>query len=70
MPDMKLEDACKKVARKVTQNGRTKWEPVSPDEVLSFKDHGTHVVVVTIDGQKLSSKDKANDKPSNADNKE
>lgn len=30
---------------------------VKPDEVLAFKDHGTHVVVVTIDGQKFSSAD-------------
>jgi hypothetical protein len=28
-------------------------------EVLAFKDYGTHVVVVTTDGQKLNSADKA-----------
>ena len=28
---------------------------VKADEVLSFRDYGTHVVVVTIDGQKLTS---------------
>lgn len=28
---------------------------VKADEVLSFRDYGTHVVVVTKDGQKLSS---------------
>ena len=28
---------------------------VKADEVLSFKDYGTHVVVVTTDGQKFSS---------------
>lgn len=28
---------------------------VKADEVLSFRDHGTHVVVVTTDGQKLTS---------------
>jgi hypothetical protein len=29
--------------------------PVEPDEVLAFRDYGTHVVVVTTDGRKLSS---------------
>lgn len=27
------------------------------DEVLSWRDYGTHVVVVTVDGQKLTSLD-------------
>lgn len=30
---------------------------IEPDEVLAFKDHGTHVVVVTVDGQKFSTAD-------------
>lgn len=30
---------------------------VAASEVLSFKDHGTHVVVVTRDGKKFSSAD-------------
>lgn len=34
---------------------REKREPVKPEEVLAFKDYGTHVVVVTKDGQKLTS---------------
>lgn len=34
---------------------KTKLVPVTEDEVLSFKDYGTHVVVVTVDGQKFSS---------------
>ncbi|MFT4243553.1 MAG: hypothetical protein QM569_14870 [Acidovorax sp.] len=34
---------------------RVKRVPVKADEVLSFRDYGTHVVVVTTDGQKLSS---------------
>jgi DNA-binding LytR/AlgR family response regulator len=33
---------------------RTELVPVAADEVLAFKDHGTHVVVVTKDGQKFS----------------
>lgn len=36
---------------------REKRVPVKADEVLSFRDYGTHVVVVTRDGQKLSSAD-------------
>lgn len=32
---------------------------VRTEEVLSFHDHGTHVVVVTKDGQKFSSADDA-----------
>lgn len=33
---------------------RSKEVGVGADEVLSFKDYGTHVVVVTRDGQKLT----------------
>jgi DNA-binding LytR/AlgR family response regulator len=33
---------------------RTDFVPVGADEVLAFKDHGTHVVVVTKDGQKFT----------------
>lgn len=36
---------------------REKRVPVKADEVLSFRDYGTHVVVVTRDGQKFSSAD-------------
>ena len=36
---------------------RAKRVAVDADEVLAFRDHGTHVVVVTKDGQKLSSLD-------------
>ena len=34
---------------------REKRIPVKADEVLAVRDYGTHVVVVTRDGQKLSS---------------
>lgn len=37
----------------------TKLVKVETDEVLDFKDYGTHVVVVTKDGQKFSSADAA-----------
>ncbi len=38
-------------------NGKTEKVAISAEEVLDFKDHGTHVVVVTIDGHKFSSAD-------------
>lgn len=58
--------AAKRVQRTITEyvNGkdeagqparmaRQKQVPVEASEVLSYRDYGTHVVVVTIDGQKL-----------------
>lgn len=36
---------------------RTKKVSVDASEVLSFRDYGTHVVVVTKDGQKLTDAD-------------
>lgn len=63
-------EAAKRVKRVVTEfvdfkDGKgeivkvpkSKKVPVDADEVLSFKDYGTHVVVVTKDGQKFSSAD-------------
>ena len=60
-------EAAKRVRRTVTElvdgkDGegkvqRAKRVTVDADEVLAFRDHGTHVVVVTKDGQKLSSLD-------------
>lgn len=44
-------------AKIVTRVVGDKKVPVKADEVLAFRDHGTHVVVVTRDGQKLSSAD-------------
>ncbi len=40
---------------KPTKVRREKRVAVKADEVLAFKDYGTHVVVVTKDGQKLTS---------------
>lgn len=61
-------EAAKRVKRTVTELvdgkdaegkparvARTKQVAVSADEVLTHRDYGTHVVVVTRDGQKLSS---------------
>ncbi len=63
---MTAADAAKRVKRAVIElvdgkDGakvpRAKQVPVSDKEVLSFRDYGSHVVVVTTDGQKLSSQD-------------
>ncbi|MEX8193612.1 hypothetical protein [Comamonas guangdongensis] len=51
--------AAKRVKRVILEAVEGKDKPrenrvaVTEDEVLSFKDYGTHVVVVTRDGQKL-----------------
>ena len=42
---------------KLVKTAKSKLVSVGADEVLSFKDYGAHVVVVTKDGQKLSSAD-------------
>ncbi|MDD2711372.1 MAG: hypothetical protein PHU77_00490 [Simplicispira sp.] len=67
---MTAAEAAKKVRRIVTELvpgkdaagnptkvARVKTMAVDTAEVLSFCDYGTHVVVVTRDGQKLSSAD-------------
>lgn len=57
-------DAAKCVQRIVLEpvegkgKPRERRIPVEAEEVLSFKDYGTHVVVVTLDGQKLTGKQK------------
>ena len=53
-------EAAKRVQRTVIDFGdgkdkpKEKRVPVAAEEVLSFKDYGTHVVVVTRDGQKFT----------------
>ena len=60
---MTAAEAAKRVKRTVTElvegkDGakvpRAKKVAVEASEVLSFRDYGTHVVVVTKDGQKLT----------------
>ena len=57
-------EAAKRVPRTVSDFGdgkdkpKEKRVPVAAEEVLDFKDYGTHVVVVTRDGQKLVGKAK------------
>lgn len=34
-------------------SARTKRQPIDEAEVFSFRDHGDHVMVVTVDGQKF-----------------
>ena len=66
--ELTFAEAAKRVQRKVVElvDGkgddakaakvpREKRVAVKADEVLAFKDYGTHVVVVTKDGQKLTS---------------
>ncbi len=67
---MTAADAAKRVKRTVVtgyKDGKdddgnkikvpvTEQVPVKADEVLDFKDYGTHVVVVTKDGQKFTDK--------------
>jgi hypothetical protein len=54
--------AAKRVKRVILEAVDGKDKPretrvaVAEEEVLSFKDYGTHVVVVTVDGQKLTGK--------------
>lgn len=53
-------DAAKRVKRRIVETDkagveRERFVPVDQKEVLAFRDYGTHVVVVTIDGQKFSS---------------
>lgn len=56
---MTAAEAAKRVKRTIVIEDKgataTKEVPVKADEVLAFKDYGTHVVVVTHDGQKFSS---------------
>ena len=63
---MTAAEAAKRVKRTVTElvegkDGakvlRAKKVAVEASEVLSFRDYGTHVVVVTTDGQKLTDAD-------------
>ena len=47
----------KDAAGKLVQVPRAKEVAVQAAEVLTFRDHGTHVVVVTKDGQKFTDAD-------------
>lgn len=56
---MTLEEAAALVRRRTVLQApgaqdRVIERAIAPAEVLAFKDHGTHVVVVTVDGQKFS----------------
>jgi hypothetical protein len=62
--ELTAAEAAKRVKRSVTttvkdEDGNektvTKQVAVGAAEVLSFRDYGTHLVVVTRDGQKLTS---------------
>ena len=52
--EMTVAQAAKLVSRQpVEPNGKP--VPIKTAEVFAFRDYGTHVVVVTEDGQKFSS---------------
>lgn len=58
--ELTAAEAARRVKRVVTtadKEGKATVRDVAikADEVLSFRDYGTHVVVVTTDGQKLTS---------------
>ena len=58
---MTAAEAAKLVKRPVTEKTKdgelvTKLVPVAASEVLAFKDYGTHVNVVTTDGQKFTNR--------------
>lgn len=61
--ELTAAEAAKRVKRPITVTEKdkdgndktsTKLVAVEAAEVLAFRDHGTHVVVVTRDGQKFS----------------
>lgn len=56
-----VADVVKRVRRQTVFSDkgatRTVESPLSADEVLTWHDHGSHIVVVTADGQKFSSAD-------------
>lgn len=57
---MTKAEAAKRVKRMVEVKGpdgkmAVKPQAIAESEVLSFRDYGSHVVVVTTDGQKFSS---------------
>lgn len=53
---VKYEDSKDKDGKPV-RSAKSKQVSVSAEEMLSFKDYGTHIVVVTKGGQKLTSAD-------------
>lgn len=55
MSDDKSKDAA--AAKQMTAAEAAKRVKRKTAEVLAWRDYGTHVVVVTTDGQKLSSAD-------------
>lgn len=53
---VEYEDGKDKDGKSI-KTAKSKQVAIGSDEVLSFCDHGTHVVVVTKDGQKFRSAD-------------
>lgn len=64
--ELTAADAAKLVFREAPKldddgkpTGKLTRKPIDADEVLAFRDYGSHVVVVTKDGQKFSGDKKA-----------
>jgi len=56
--EMTAAEAAKLVSREIPgdEGGKPATKPVRADEVQAFRDYGDRVVVVTVDGQKLTGK--------------
>lgn len=54
MADPKTPETPKADAKAMTAAQAAKAVGVDAKDVMAFRDYGTHVVVVTIDGRKLS----------------
>ena len=59
MPDDKTKNPpeADRKTKELTAAEAAKRVKCAAADVLAFRDHGTHVVVVTMDGRKLSSQD-------------
>ena len=51
-----MADPKKEEAKAMTAAEAAKAVGIKAKDLLAFRDYGTHVVVVTVDGQKLSTK--------------
>lgn len=58
-PELTKAEVAKRVKRTIVQDTgggktRTLKSDLSEDEIFDFKDYGTHIVVVTVAGEKFS----------------
>lgn len=64
-PELTADEAAKLVFREIPKldrdgkpTGKVEKQPIAAGELLAWKDHGDHVVVVTKDGQKFTGEKK------------